>query len=302
MNERGWMELAVAEAKKSRDEDDGRVHPRVGVVVVKGGEVLATAHRGEEKPGEHAEYTALERKLRDHELAGATVFTTLEPCTTRSDPKVPCANRLAERNVDRVVIGMLDPNKEIRGRGEWHLVEHNIKVGRFDSDLMQSLMELNRDFIRDQQRLGLRITFPSNQEEWRGRVCRLKGTYVNPPGNNVVAITNVAGDWWPQLAPVRVLPEAKNEWEVDIDFGAIGDVKIYIVKANSIGMELITYYRKMVHERNQAILRIALTFRLEGEAVRRVLAPIYWPFTMATLPQGLDTEDCITLNVVSLDH
>ena len=76
MNEREWMELAVAEAKKSRDEDDGRVHPRVGVVVVKGGEVLATAHRGEEKPGEHAEYTALERKLRDHELAGSTIYDT----------------------------------------------------------------------------------------------------------------------------------------------------------------------------------------------------------------------------------
>ena len=194
------------------------------------------------------------------------------------------------------------PTRKSGGEANGIWVEHNIKVSRFDSDLMQSLMELNRDFIRDQQRLGLRITFPSNQEEWRGRVCRLKRNIRQSSGDNVVAITNVAGDWWPQPGPVRVLPEAKNEWEVDIDFGAIGDVKIYIVKANSIGMELITYYRKMVLERNQAILRIALNFGLEAEAVRRVLDPIYWPFTMATLPQGLDTEDCITLNVVSLDH
>jgi hypothetical protein len=54
-----------------------------------------------------------------------------------------------------VVIGMLDPNKEIQGRGEWFLFEHNIKVGRFDPDLTGSLKDLNRDFIRAQQRLGL---------------------------------------------------------------------------------------------------------------------------------------------------
>jgi len=121
MSERKWMKLAVEEAKKSHDEGDGRVHPRVGVVVVKGGKLLATAHRGEEEPGRHAEYTALEKKLKEHNLAGATVFTTLEPCTSRNHPKIPCADRVVERNVDRVVIGMLDPNKEIRGTGEWDL-------------------------------------------------------------------------------------------------------------------------------------------------------------------------------------
>ena len=96
-------------------------------------------------------------------------------------------------------------------------------------------------------------------------------------------------------------PRRRNEWEVDIDFGDTCPVKIYIVKANDIGMELISYYRKMVYERNQAILRIAQHFKLDAEEVRQVLAPVYWPLTMATLPPDLYTEDCITLNVVSLD-
>jgi pyrimidine deaminase RibD-like protein len=301
LDERKWMEHAVQEAKKSRDEEDSRVHPRVGVVVVKGAKVLATAYRGEKKLGEHAEYTALERKLADGEVTGATVFTTLEPCTSRRHPKTPCAKRLIERKVDRVVIGMLDPNKEIRGTGEWQLAEHNIKIGRFDSDLMQSLMDLNRDFIRDQQRLGMRITFPANKSKWRRRACRLKGTNVNPPGDDVLAITYVAGNWWPQLAPIRVLRETTNEWEVDIDFGEPCTVKIYIVKANAIGMELVNYYRKMVYERNQAITRMTEHFNLDHEEVRRVLAPAYWPFTMATLPHGLEAEDCITLDVVAVE-
>jgi hypothetical protein len=57
----------------------------------------------------------------------------------------------------------------------------------------------------------------------------------------------------------------------------------------------------MVHEGNQAILRIAPHFKLDPEEARCVLAPVYWPFTMDTLPQCLDAEDCITLNVTALD-
>src|ERR1044071_9957991 len=102
-----FMQIAIDEARKSKAEDD-RVRPRVGVVVVKNGNVLATAHRGELAPGNHAEYTALESKLSEESVRGATVYTTLEPCTSRNDPKLPCAQRLIERKVSRVVIGMLD--------------------------------------------------------------------------------------------------------------------------------------------------------------------------------------------------
>ena len=63
------------------------------------------AHRGE-SPKSHAEYIALDDKLSDDLVAGATVYTTLEPCTTRKRPKIPCARRLIDRKVARVVIGM----------------------------------------------------------------------------------------------------------------------------------------------------------------------------------------------------
>src|SRR5690348_7324526 len=112
-----YIRMAIEAAKNCKPED-GRVHPRVGVVVVKDGELVEVAFRGEKEPGQHAEFTALEIKLPDQSLAGATVFTTLEPCTTRNHPKVPCAERLIERKVSRVVIGMLDPNPAISGRGQ----------------------------------------------------------------------------------------------------------------------------------------------------------------------------------------
>ena len=141
------MEIAVEEARKSKPEDD-RVHPKVGVVVVKDRTVMATAYRGELGEGDHAEFTALETKLGGEIVAGATVYTTLEPCTSRKHPKLPCAARLIERQVKRVVIGMHDPNPAVYGRGWAMLQEAGISTADFDSDLKNEIKDLNREFIR----------------------------------------------------------------------------------------------------------------------------------------------------------
>jgi pyrimidine deaminase RibD-like protein len=145
--QRRFMEMAVEEARKSKPEDD-QVHPMVGVVVVKNGEVLATAHRGELGKGDHAEFTALQKKLRDVPIAGATVYTTLEPCTNRSPSKTPCVDRLIERQVKRVVIGMPDPHRTVYGEGWAKLREAGIKTVDFPGDLMAQVKEMNREFIR----------------------------------------------------------------------------------------------------------------------------------------------------------
>jgi pyrimidine deaminase RibD-like protein len=140
--------LKAIELARHCESEPGRVSPKVGALVVKDGVVIGEAYRGELSPGEHAEYTLLERKLGSQSLAGSTLFTTLEPCTARSDPKVPCVERIIERRIARVVIGVLDPNRVVHGGGELRLRDVGIAVGRFDSDLMPIIEELNRDFAR----------------------------------------------------------------------------------------------------------------------------------------------------------
>jgi pyrimidine deaminase RibD-like protein len=150
-----FMQMAINLAKRSRSE--GGVHPLVGAVVTKKGQLLGSAYRGKGKLGDHAEYVALERALAGEDLIGATVYTTLEPCTTRNHPKVPCAKRLAERGISRVVIGMLDPNQNICGRGIRELRNHGVSVELFPSQLMKQVEVQNRVFTRTQESMEKRL-------------------------------------------------------------------------------------------------------------------------------------------------
>jgi pyrimidine deaminase RibD-like protein len=155
-DDRRFAAMAIEEASKSIPEDE-RPHPKVGAVVVKDGKVLSKAYRGE-KQKSHAEYIALEDKLPDDVIAGSTVYTTLEPCTTRTHPKIPCAQRLIDRKVVCVVIGMFDPNPAIWGKG-WRLLrEAGIKTRVFDDDLIQICEEMNREFIGAQKETKIATT------------------------------------------------------------------------------------------------------------------------------------------------
>lgn len=178
--DRVFQEMAIQEARQSVAEDQS-VHPRVGAVVVKNGTAVSKAHRGE-TPKCHAEFIALEAKLPDDLVSGATVYTTLEPCTTRNHPKIPCAQRLIERRVARVFVGILDPNPEIRGLGIQALNEAGIETQFFPRDLQSQVEEINRDFIRVQK-----------EKQTRANAAPLKAIPESEPNLKVAEIIKHKG-------------------------------------------------------------------------------------------------------------
>jgi pyrimidine deaminase RibD-like protein len=151
LTDRAIMERAVVLARGCVSEP-GKVSLKVGAVLVRGGVVIDEAFRAELAPGDHAEFTLLEKKLAGETLTGSTLFTTLEPCTLRNDPRLACAEGIIERQLARVVIGVLYPDDAIRGLGELRLREAGIEIARFDPDLMAQIDELNREFVRLQRK------------------------------------------------------------------------------------------------------------------------------------------------------
>lgn len=145
--DREFCKMAIGLARKSIAEDDGEPHPYVGAVVVKDGKILATGYRGETGEGRHAEYCAL-RKINNDvnnvDLSGCTVYTTLEPCSTRKPGKTPCTNRLINGKAARVVYGLADKDETVYGHSS--LSEAGVEIGLFPKDLIQELLALNKEW------------------------------------------------------------------------------------------------------------------------------------------------------------
>lgn len=139
---------AIDISKKCKGES--RDKPKVGAVLIKDGKIIESAYRGELKEGEHAEYTLLERKLKDEDVKGSTLVTTLEPCTNRHIPKRPCAFHIEKRGIKKVIIGMLDPNPDIIYKGYYYLKLVNIEVSLFLEEDMKKMEEINKEFINSQ--------------------------------------------------------------------------------------------------------------------------------------------------------
>lgn len=99
-------------------------NPAVGCVIVRDGKVIGRGfHHKAGLP--HAEIMALQDASFDVE--GATVYVTLEPCSHYGRTP-PCAKKLVECKVAKVVVACRDPNPKVSGRGFQILKDAGIEV------------------------------------------------------------------------------------------------------------------------------------------------------------------------------
>ena len=101
-------------------------NPSVGAVIVSNNSIIGegfTAPFG----GPHAEVNAIASVGDKDSLKGATMYVTLEPCS-HFGKTPPCANAIVQSGIQRVVIGCLDVNPEVRGNGIQILKEADIEV------------------------------------------------------------------------------------------------------------------------------------------------------------------------------
>lgn len=117
-----YMKLALENAEKGA----GKVNPNpmVGAVIVKNEKIIGSGFH-EYFGGAHAEVNAF--KNTTESVEGATMYVTLEPCSHYGKTP-PCADKIIEEKIKRVVIGTLDPNPLVSGKGVKKLIDAGIEV------------------------------------------------------------------------------------------------------------------------------------------------------------------------------
>lgn len=140
-NHQYFMQRAIQLAAKGL----GRTSPNpvVGAVLVKDKRVVGEGFH-QRAGGPHAELLALEQA--GESARGATMYVSLEPCCHHGKTP-PCVPEVVRAGVARVVVGLIDPDPRVSGRGLQELRQAGVVVELADEDSQEQCAEVNRAFI-----------------------------------------------------------------------------------------------------------------------------------------------------------
>src|SRR5437764_1949779 len=134
-----FMRAALKEAKKALGQTSP--NPAVGAVLVINDRIVARGHH-REAGRDHAEIECL-RDFGAPVPAGATLFVTLEPCST-AGRTAPCTNAIISAGVKNVVVGAIDVNPRHSGEGIMQLQNAGVNVR--EGVLAEDCARLNEAF------------------------------------------------------------------------------------------------------------------------------------------------------------
>ncbi len=118
-------------------------NPMVGCVIVYEGKVIGEGYH-EQYGGAHAEVNAINSVKDKILLSESTLFVNLEPCAHHGKTP-PCSDLIIKHKIKRVVIGCLDTNPLVAGKGIEKLNQAGITV--VTDVLKEECRELNKRFF-----------------------------------------------------------------------------------------------------------------------------------------------------------
>ena len=138
--ERRFMRTALALAARGRGMTSP--NPLVGAVVVNGGRVVGRGYHHRFGMA-HAETLAL--NVAGSRARGGELYVNLEPCAHQGHTP-PCVAGIVEAGIEKVFVGIVDPDRRVRGRGIRFLRAHGVKV---DVGLLAEEAErLNESYLK----------------------------------------------------------------------------------------------------------------------------------------------------------
>ncbi len=165
-----YMRIAIRLARRGIGKTSP--NPMVGAVIVANGNIIGKGYH--KRCGDHhAEINAINSAKKN--VKGSTFYITLEPCSHYGRTP-PCVDALIQAKPGRVVVGSLDPNSEVNGRGIKILRSKGIKVevGILESECKQlneyyfkfAKTEMPYITVKYAQTLDGRIATRSGDSQW----------------------------------------------------------------------------------------------------------------------------------------
>ena len=244
-------------------------NPMVGAVLVRGGAVLAEGWHAI-FGGAHAErmlFEGLELGVVNEDFSDCILYVSLEPCV-HFGKTPPCANLILEKGVGRVVVGVLDPNPKVSGRGVEILRAAGVEV--LVGVLADECRRLNKSFWVNQVigRTAVVAKWAETGDGFMGRIAEessrlsprnpILSSDIEPLKNDRLLISGEeSGRWVHHLrSGMDAILVGVNTWNLDQP------------KLNVRGLEVL-----------KQPIRIVLDRRLRGEyfadAVDRSEAPLW---------------------------
>ncbi len=280
-----YMKIALNLAKERK----GFTHPNptVGAVIVKDNQIIGKGYHY--KAGYlHAEREAIkDAKEKGYDLKDSTIFVTLEPCCHYGKTP-PCTNAIIEEGISKVVIGCLDENPLVRGKGVEILKSHGIEV--ITGVLEKECKKINEDFfiyiskkrpfihIKVAQTLDGKIATKIGDSKWitneksrqfahilrNEATAILVGTNTVLKDNPVLTVRNISTE----KQPTRVVID--RDLKIPINYNVFNsDAKTIVITSENVGQQRLNIFEE---KENIEIVKLStVKNRFKVEDILKVL-------------------------------